>query len=120
MTTAPTDPTATDTRCPLTAALGAIGGKWAMICLYWLASGTQRFSGLQRLMPEISHKVLSETLRDLEREGLIIRTVRSEMPAHVDYMLSRHGETVAPIIEAMRAWGREHLSLSDTNRAQDI
>jgi DNA-binding HxlR family transcriptional regulator len=113
MVSLPTDPTAADTTCPLTTALGAIGGKWTMICLYWLASGTRRFSELQQLMPEISHKVLTETLRDLEREGLIVRTVRSEMPAHVDYALSTHGDTVRPIIEAMRSWGRSHLSQRD-------
>jgi DNA-binding HxlR family transcriptional regulator len=63
------------TGCPLTAALRAIGGKWSLICLYWLESETRRFNELRRLMPDISHKVLTETLRNLEREGLITRTV---------------------------------------------
>src|SRR5437868_14076741 len=64
------------TKCPLTAALNAIGGKWSLICLYWLDSATRRFNELRRLMPEISHKVLAATLRNLEHEGLICR--RSE------------------------------------------
>src|SRR3989441_3752641 len=63
------------TKCPLTAALNAIGGKWSLICLYWLDSGTRRFNELRRLMPEISHQVLAATLRNLEHEGLIYRTV---------------------------------------------
>src|SRR5438132_12820731 len=63
------------TKCSLTAALNAIGGKWSLICLYWLDSGTRRFNELRRLMPEISHKVLAATLRNLEHEGLIYRTV---------------------------------------------
>src|SRR5688572_23519726 len=63
------------TKCPLTAALNAIGGKWSLICLYWLASGTRRFNELRRLMPDISHKVLGATLRSLEQEGLVCRTV---------------------------------------------
>ncbi len=109
MTIAPTDPTATDTRCPLTAALNAVGGKWAMITLYWITDRPRRFGEMQRLMPEISHKVLAETLRNLECEGLVIRTVVSNMPAHVEYTLSPHGESVRPVIEAMRAWGRQHL-----------
>lgn len=113
MPATPTDPTSILPGCPLTAALTAIGGKWSMICLYWLASDTRRFGELQRLMPEISHKVLSETLRDLEREGLITRTVISEMPLHVEYALSSHGESVRPILEAMRTWGRGHLLRSD-------
>src|SRR2546425_2099302 len=63
------------TKCPLTAALNAIGGKWSLICLYWLDSGTRRFNELRRLMPEISHQVLAATLRNLEHEGLLYRTV---------------------------------------------
>lgn len=109
MPPSPTDPTTEDTRCPLTTALNAIGGKWAMISLYWIAASPRRFGEMQRLMPEISQKVLTETLRDLEREGLINRTVVSQMPPHVEYKLSSHGESVREIINAMRAWGRSHL-----------
>jgi len=87
----------------------AIGGKWNMICLYWLDAGTRRFNELRRLMPDISHKVLSETLRGLEREGLIRRTVYAEVPSRVEYSIAEHGETVRPIIQAVRVWGREHL-----------
>src|SRR5713101_8371025 len=97
------------TKCPLTAALTAIGGKWSLICLYWLDSGTRRFNELRRLMPDISHKVLAATLRDLEHEGLICRTVYAEVPPRVEYCISDHGETVRPLIQAVRAWGREHL-----------
>jgi DNA-binding HxlR family transcriptional regulator len=68
------------TKCPLTAALNAIGGKWSLICLYWLDSGKRRFNELRRLMPDISHKVLAATLRNLEHEGLICRTVYAEVP----------------------------------------
>lgn len=62
----------------------AIGGKWSLICLYWLDSGTRRFNELHRLMPDISHKVLTTTLRGLENEGLICRTVYPEVPARVE------------------------------------
>jgi DNA-binding HxlR family transcriptional regulator len=97
------------TKCPLTAALNAIGGKWSLICLYWLDSGTRRFNELRRLMPDISHKVLTATLRGLEREGLISRTVYAEVPPRVEYCISTHGETVRPIIQAVRAWGHKQL-----------
>jgi DNA-binding HxlR family transcriptional regulator len=93
----------------LTAALAAIGGKWSLICLYWLAVEARRFGELRRLMPGISQKVLTETLRDLEREGLVTRTVLSTVPAQVEYRMSRYGETVKPLIEAVRLWGRSHL-----------
>ena len=97
------------TGCPLTSALGAIGGKWNLIILYWLDLESRRFNELTRLMPDISHKVLTETLRDLEREGLIVRVVHSQMPSHVEYKLTPYGETVRPLIQEMRSWGREHL-----------
>jgi DNA-binding HxlR family transcriptional regulator len=98
------------TGCPLTAALRAIGGKWNLICLYWLETETRRFNELRRLMPDISHKVLTETLRNLEREGLITRTVHSEAPSHVEYSMSAYGASVKPLIHAVRLWGRAHLS----------
>ena len=97
------------TDCPLTAAVNAIGGKWSLICLYWLDSGTRRFNELHRLMPEISPKVLAETLRNLEHEGLIERTIHAEVPPRVEYSISRHGETVRPLIQACRLWGRAHI-----------
>lgn len=105
----PSDPTAPDTGCPLTSALGALGGKWNLICIYWLNEAPRRFADLQRLMPEISHKVLTETLRNLELEGLVDRRVLSEMPPHVEYSLSPYGRTVLPLVEAVRQWGRSHL-----------
>jgi DNA-binding HxlR family transcriptional regulator len=97
------------TKCPLTAALTAIGGKWSLICLYWLDSGTRRFNELRRLMPDISHKVLTTTLRNLEQEGLICRTVYAEVPPRVEYRISNHGETVRPILQAVRGWGNAHI-----------
>src|SRR5437660_11643538 len=98
------------TKCPLTAALNAVGGKWSLICLYWLDSGTRRFNELHRLVPEISPKVLAETLRSLEHEGLIERTIHAEVPLRVEYSISRHGETVRPLIQACRLWGRAHIA----------
>ena len=98
------------TDCPMTAALNAVGGKWSLICLYFLDTGTRRFNELRRLVPEVSHKVLAETLRNLEQEGLIVRTVHSLAPSHVEYEISPHGESVRPLIHAVRSWGREHLT----------
>jgi DNA-binding HxlR family transcriptional regulator len=105
----------------MTAALNAIGGKWSLICLFWLDSGTRRFNELRRLMPDISHKVLTATLRALEREGLVRRTVYAEVPPRVEYCISGHGESVRPIMQAVRAWGREHIEWkqSETDGARD-
>lgn len=97
-------------KCPLTAALGAIGGKWSLIALYWLCDGTRRFNELRRLMPDISHKMLASTLRGLENDGLICRTVYPEVPPRVEYAISGHGQTLQGVIEAVRAWGHVHLA----------
>ena len=97
------------TDCPMTAALNAIGGKWSLICLYYLDSGTRRFNELRRLIPDVSHKVLTETLRGLEEERLIVRAVHSLAPSHVEYEISPHGASVLPLMHAIRAWGRTHL-----------
>ena len=97
------------TSCPMTAALNAIGGKWSLILLYFLDSGTRRFNELRRLVPDVSHKVLTETLRNLEEEGLIVRTVHSLAPSHVEYEISEHGASVLPLMHAVREWGRGHL-----------
>ncbi len=102
------DDVATD--CPLTAALRVIGGKWNLIVLYWLADGGKRFHELRAAMPAISHKVLAATLRDLETEGLITRTVHPEVPPRVEYAISSYGRTLRPLVEAVRAWGRQHLN----------
>jgi DNA-binding HxlR family transcriptional regulator len=98
------------TGCPLTAALRAIGGKWNLICLYWLELEPRRLNELQRLMPDISHKVLTETLRNLEEEQLISRTVYSQVPSHVEYKMSEYGQSVVPLIHAVRLFGRGHLA----------
>lgn len=98
------------TGCPLTAGIRALGGKWNLICLYWLEIEPRRFGELRRLMPEISHKVLTATLRHLELEGLVLREVRSGRVRGVEYRLSRHGQSVAPLVHAFRAWGRSHLA----------
>lgn len=97
------------TECPMTAALIAIGGKWSLICLYFLDIEMRRFNELRRMMPDVSHKVLTETLRNLEEQGLIDRTIHSLAPSHVEYRLSAHGESVRPLIHAVRGWGRQHL-----------
>lgn len=100
------------TGCPLTAAIRAIGGKWNLICLYWLEIEPRRFNELRRLMSGISHKVLTETLRTLEAEGLVCRTAGSRANSHVAYRISDHGASVLPVLRTVRAWGRSHLAWS--------
>ena len=97
------------TGCPLTAALTAIGGKWKMIIVYWLAESPKHFAALRRAMPGISQKVLTQQLRELVNDGLVEREPHGAVPAKVEYSLSAYGSSVLPLIESVRTWGRNHM-----------
>ena len=95
--------------CPLTAALAAIGGKWKLIIVYWLAESPRHFAALRREMPSISQKVLTEQLRELISDGLVERRPKGAVPAPVEYSLTDYGQSVLPLAESVRLWGRAHL-----------
>ena len=95
--------------CPLTAALTAIGGKWKLIIVYWLAESPKHFAALRRSIPGISQKVLTQQLRELEADGLVRRQPEGPVPAPVQYSLTDYGESVLPLVEDIRVWGRSHL-----------
>ena len=96
--------------CPLTAALAAIGGKWKLIIVYWLAESPKHFAALRKAMPGISQKVLTQQLRELMSDGIVKRKPKGAVPAPVEYSLSDYGRTVLPLVEDVRLWGRKHLS----------
>ena len=95
--------------CPLTAALAAIGGKWKLIIVYWLAESPKHFAGLRREMPSISQKVLTQQLRELISDGIVQRQPKGPIPAPVEYSLTDYGRSVLPLAESVRVWGRAHL-----------
>ena len=95
--------------CPLTAALAALGGKWKLIILYWLAESPKHFAALQRAMPGISQKVLTRQLRELVGDGIVQRQPQGAVPAPVEYSLTEYGQSVLPLVEGVRLWGREHI-----------
>ena len=95
--------------CPLTAALTAIGGKWKLIIVYWLAESPKHFAALRRSIPGISQKVLTQQLRELEADGLVRRQPKGPVPAPVQYSLTDYGQSVLPLVEDIRVWGRSHL-----------
>ena len=96
--------------CPLTAALAAMGGKWKLIIIYWLAEEPRHFAALRRLMPSISQKVLTEQLRELMADGIVHRTETGQAPAPVIYSLTAYGRSVMPIAETVRQWGNGHIA----------
>ena len=95
--------------CPVEATLEVIGGKWKGIILYHLLSKTMRFNELRRLMPEITQRMLTRQLRELEADNLISRKVYAEVPPKVEYSMTKYGRTLAPIIHALKEWGLQHL-----------
>lgn len=98
--------------CPLTAALTAIGGKWKLIIVYWLAESPKHFAALRKAMPGISQKVLTQQLRELMTDGIVNRKPKGAAPAPVEYSLTEYGRSVLPLVEDVRVWGRAHLERS--------
>ncbi len=97
--------------CPVEAALEIIGGKWKGMILYHLLTETLRFNELKRQMPEITQRMLTKQLRELEASGLVHREVYPQVPPKVEYSTTDYGKTLAPVIHALRAWGEAHLAL---------
>ncbi|HEY3038477.1 MAG TPA: helix-turn-helix domain-containing protein [Pyrinomonadaceae bacterium] len=95
--------------CPLTAALTAIGGKWKLIIVYWLAESPKHFAAIRRVMPGISQKVLTQQLRELVNDGIAQRQPKGAIPAPVEYSLTDYGRSLMPLVEDIRLWGRSHL-----------
>ena len=95
--------------CPLTAALAAMGSKWKLIIIYWLAEEPRHFAGLRQLMPAISQKVLTEQLRELIADDIVAREETGEVPAPVIYSLTDYGRSLTPIVKSVQTWGRGHI-----------
>jgi DNA-binding HxlR family transcriptional regulator len=98
-----------DIKCPVTATLTLIGGKWKPIILYCLKSDTRRFGELAARIPNLSRKVLTEQLKELELDGLVIREQFNEIPPRVEYSLSELGRSLSPVLNEMEKWGVEKI-----------
>ncbi|MBC6997020.1 helix-turn-helix domain-containing protein [Cytophaga sp. FL35] len=90
--------------CSLVHAMNVIGSKWKPILIYLLANGSLRFGKLLLFTPTISKKVLTDQLRELEKDGLIIREKYPEIPPRVEYSLSKKGEALLPILKQLSEW----------------
>lgn len=100
-----------ENNCPIRATLAVIGGKWKPVILYYLKTeGACRFSELQKFIPHISKKVLTQQLRELETDGIVSRKDYGEVPPKVEYSMTDYGITLRPILETMAEWGNKRLS----------
>ena len=98
-------------KCPIEELLVLIGGRWKPVILWWLLSSGEplRFKGLRQRMPRISQKVLTQQLRELERDGLVRREMFAEMPVRVEYTPTPFGRKLRPVLRALDSWARKHV-----------
>ena len=94
--------------CPVETTLMLIGNKWKVLILRDLMPGTKRFGELQRSVGHVSQKVLTAQLREMEAQGLVLRTLYPEVPPRVEYSLTALGRSLKPILDVMGAWGEEY------------
>jgi DNA-binding HxlR family transcriptional regulator len=106
-----------DSSCPVCATADIICGKWTILVIRDLAEGRARFCELERSLAGISPRTLSLRLRALEEQGIVDRKTYPEVPPRVEYSLTPKGQALAPLIEDMRRFGREHLGAGDVATA---
>ena len=99
-----------ESECPIRTTLDVIGGKWKPLILFQLKNGPQRFSALRRSIPDVTQKMLTDRLKELERDGIVHREVYAVVPPKVEYSLTPYGEGLKPILAAMAKWGTAHRS----------
>jgi DNA-binding HxlR family transcriptional regulator len=106
--------------CPSRGVMSRLGEKWALLVLIDLANGPKRFGHLRKRIEGVSQKMLTQTLRNLERDGLLMREVLSDRPIQVAYSLTPMGETLLPVAAALKTWVQAHyLAIERQNRRYD-
>ena len=97
--------------CPVATTVQLIGSKWKLLIIRNLRARPWRFNELRKDLEGISQKVLTDSLREMEADGIITRTVYPEVPPRVEYALSPLGETLGPILDAMAQWGNDYKNM---------
>ena len=105
-------------ECPGHELLATLSDKWVTLVLSALADGSHRYSELSRTVAGASQKMLTQTLRKLERDGLITRTVTASVPVRTDYALTELGETLLPVQRAIKTWAETHIEQVHAARAE--
>ncbi|MBT2500919.1 helix-turn-helix domain-containing protein [Curtobacterium sp. ISL-83] len=96
--------------CPSRQLLDRIGDRWSVLTIGTLADGPQRYSAIAHRVQGVSQKMLTQTLRALERDGLVTRTVFPEIPPHVEYELTDRGRSLRTVLEPLERWATEHMA----------
>lgn len=92
-------------NCPVVYSLNKIGNKWKLLILHYIKLGNNRFSTIQKVIPEISRQTLTNQLRELEEDGILERIIYPQIPPKVEYKLTEMGHSLQPIIREMSKWG---------------
>ena len=98
---------------PVELSLDVIGGKWKMPIIWRLKDGEKRYGEIRRLLPKVTHKMLTQQLRELEQDEIINRKVYQEIPPKVEYSLTLLGESIIPVIDLLREWGDQYRNVFD-------
>ncbi|WP_406065485.1 winged helix-turn-helix transcriptional regulator [Micromonospora sp. NBC_00860] len=101
-------------HCPVELAVDVVGGKWRPVILAHLKEGVHRYGELRRRMPGISEKMLTQRLRELEADGLVLRHDHETTPPHVEYRLTDEGLSLAPVLQALYDWGAARAARTGT------
>lgn len=102
--------------CPVETTLAVIHGRWKVLVIHHLLEGTRRFGELHRLLPGVSHRTLTQQLRELESAGLVRRKVYRQVPPKVEYSLTTLGESLKPVLLAMHEWGETYAQQQTARR----
>jgi DNA-binding HxlR family transcriptional regulator len=104
--------------CPTRKLLDRISDKWVSLVLVALADGPRRYNDIARAIAGVSQKMLTQTLRSLERDGLVARTVTPAVPVRVDYDLTPLGRTLLPVMRSIKVWAEAHIEEVESARAE--
>lgn len=102
-------------NCPIEATIELIGGKYKAIILWHLISGALRYNELSKLIPQATPKMLTQQLRELENDKLVLRTIYPVVPPKVEYSLSDFGKSIIPILDTMCNWGKDYIDELKSN-----
>lgn len=107
-------------NCPVEATADILGGKWKTVILYYLLQGSKRFNELRRLLPEVTQRMLTLQLRELEQDGIVHREIYKEIPPKVEYSLTEFGTSLGPIVAQMLDWGERYLEQVQEQKRQKM
>ncbi len=106
-------------QCSMELTLALIGGKWKSLILWRLGDNTLRFSELKKSLPQVTQKMLTQQLRELEEDGLVHRHVYTQVPPRVEYSLTQAGKSILPILNTMCEWGLQYITSFSKENTND-